>query len=81
MSFNKRYYNKKGIFDSAERMEFSEFNRWVLSPDAHISSDDFSTNFIEIYCDVKGEERYGIYLSLREGDECAHREIQKYIKE
>lgn len=81
MSFNKRYYDKNKILSSASNMGFSEFNRWVLSPDAHMSSDNFSSNFIEVYCDIKGEERYGLYLALREGEECATKEIKKYNKE
>lgn len=81
MSFNKRFYNKNSILSSASEMGFSEFNRWVLSPDAHISSDDFSSDFIKAYCDIKAEERHELYLSLREGEECATKEIKKYNKE
>lgn len=70
MSFNKRYYDKDRILSSASNMVFSEFNLWVLSPDAHISSDDFSSDFIETYCDIEVEKRRELYLSLREGEEC-----------
>jgi hypothetical protein len=62
-------------------MGFSEFNRWVLSPDAHISSDSFSSDFINVYCEVEGEQRHNLYLSLKESEECAINEIKKYIKE
>lgn len=81
MSFNKRLYDKNKIFSYALSMGFSEFNMWILSPDAHMSSDDFSSNFLDVYLCVKGEERHSLYNSLKEGEESATKEIQKYIKE
>jgi hypothetical protein len=62
-------------------MEFVEFNRWILSPDAHISYDDFSSNFINVYCEGESEQRLNLYLSLKKSEERAINEIKKYIKE
>ena len=81
MSFYRRHYDKKSILDYSNTMEFFEFNRWVLSPDAHMSSDNFSSDFISVYLEIEPEQRYNLYLSLKESEECATNEIKKYIKE
>jgi hypothetical protein len=81
MSFHRRHYDKNSIISSSNSMGFSEFNRWILSPDAHISSDAFSSDFINVYCEVEEEQRHNLYLSLKESEECAINEIKKYIKE
>ena len=48
MSFNKRYFTKENIFNRSDS-DYQSFRTWVLNPDAHFLSDDFSKVFINSF--------------------------------
>jgi hypothetical protein len=69
MSFHKRYFDKENIFTYAKSNEYEDFNMWIVKPDAHISKDQFSTNFISLYFQLEKEDRIFLYFSLSNTEE------------
>jgi len=49
MSFNKRFFREDQILEFSRQYGFEAFDRWVLSPDASLASDNFARSFIDLY--------------------------------
>ena len=69
MSFNKRWYNKDQIIDRSKTNNFGDFKRWILNPDAHITSDELSQDFINCFFKLEDDGRSLLKESLSESEE------------
>lgn len=67
MSFNKRYFTKDQILQRSTQ-DFNTFEKWIVNPDAHFLSDDFSKSYIRFFLESNKEVRILLQESLSEED-------------
>lgn len=65
MSFNKRFLTQETILSYAKTADFNSFARYLLSPDAIIFLDEWSSNLWKRFKEASLEDRLTLFESVK----------------